>query len=171
MTVRRLDESTGFLGSLSWSAIATGTFIALAVQTVFLLLGLAVATSFGDRAPGGVYSAWTVLVELCAIAIGAALTARLSHAERRSSGVAAGVITWAVVLVLGSVFQGLTMTRALGGSGAWAAFIGAVVSLGAAIVGGWAGVRLGASSGTSLGATPTSRNVDVTVPPTHAPVH
>ena len=171
MKVRRFDESTGFLGSLSWSAVATGTFIALAVQTVFLLLGLALAMSFGDRAPGGVYSAWTVIVELCAIAIGAALTARLSHAERRSSGIAAGVITWAVVLVLGSVFQGLTMTRALGGSGAWAAFIGAVVSLAAAIAGGALGVHAGALSGTTFEAGHTRRDVDVTVPPTHAPLH
>jgi hypothetical protein len=155
------------LGSLSWSAIAGGTFIALAVQAVFLLLGLAFATSFGDRAPGGVYSVWTVIVEFCAIAIGAALTARLSHAGRRSSGIAAGVITWAVVLVLGSVFQGLTMTRALGGSGAWAAFIGALASLVAAIVGGAFGVRLGAPSGSSFEHTHDGREVDATAPPVH----
>jgi len=68
--------------------------------------------------------------------------------------------------VLGSVFQGLTMTRALGGTGAWAAFIGAVVSLAAAIVGGSLGVRTGppvTTSGETAGAGPDL------VPPPHAP--
>lgn len=163
MQLQKLDDSTGFLDSLRWSAIAIGTVIALAIQTMFLLLGFAFATSLGDREPGGLFGTWAVVVELCAIAIGAALAARLSHAERRGSGIAAGIITWSVVLVLGTLFQGLTMTRALGGSGAWAAFVGAVVSLAAAIVGGALGVKARTPAGTSGEAR--QPGPDVVMPP------
>ena len=146
MNTRKLEESTRLVDSLSWSAIASGTIVALAVQTVLALLGLGFATSVGDGRPGGVYDLWIVIVELVAIAVGAALTARLSHAERRMNGVAAGLMTWAVVVVLGNVFQGLAMMRAIGGSGAWAAFFGAVISLVAAALGGSFGARLNTSS-------------------------
>ena len=142
MNTRKLEEGSELVDSLSWSAIASGTIVALALQTVLSLLGLGFATSFGDHQPGGVFDLWIVIVELFAIAVGAALTARLSHAERRMNGVAAGLMTWAVVIVLGTVFQGLTMMRAIGGSGAWAAFFGAVLSLVAAALGGSFGARL-----------------------------
>jgi hypothetical protein len=149
MNLDKLDETTHFVDSVRWSAIATGTIIALALQTMLLLLGLAFATSVGDHIPGGGFDVWLVIVELCAIGLGAALTARLSHAERRMQGVTAGIMTWAVVLVLGTVFQGLTMTRALGGDGVWAAFIGALVSLAAAMVGGALGVGIGSHESTA----------------------
>ena len=168
MNTRSLEESTRLVDSLSWSAIAFGTFIALSVQSVLLMLGLALATSTGDEMPGGGFNIWMVVVELVAIAVGAALTARLSHVDRRSNGIAAGVMTWAVVLVLGGVFQGLTMTRALGGSGAWAMLIGAVVSLVAAMIGGAFGASLGGSSRGSL-TPPESRRYDESRQP--APVH
>ena len=159
------------MSSLSWSAIATGTFIALAVQTVLLLFGLAIATSFGDHLPGTGFGIWMVLVELGAIAIGAALSARLSHAARRGTGIAAGVVTWSVVLVLGTMFQAFTMTRAIGGSGVWAELIGAVASLAAAIVGGAFAVHLAGSSGSPLEPLLGSQDHDLVGPPTHAPIH
>ncbi|MDB4957524.1 MAG: hypothetical protein JWO36_5093 [Myxococcales bacterium] len=167
MDTRKLEESSRLIGSVSWSAIASGTVIALALQTVLLLLGLAFATSVGDQTPGGGFGLWLVVVELLSIAVGAALTARLSPIEHRMSGVAAGVMTWALVLVLGGMFQGLTMTRGLGGTGAWALFIGAIISLAAAIVGGMFGSRLGGSSG-SISAPP---DYDETIGRPAAPVH
>ena len=146
MYTQRLEQSSRLLDSVSWSAIASGTVIALALQTMFLMLGFAIATSVGDHVPGAGFGVWMVIVELCAIAVGAALTARLSHTEQRSYGMAAGVMTWAVALVFGAVFQGLTLTRALGGPGAWAPFIGAAVSLIAAMIGGAFGAQIGSAS-------------------------
>jgi hypothetical protein len=161
MDTRKLEEGSRLIGSVSWSAIATGTFIALALQTVLLWLGLAFATSVGDHTPGSVFGLWLVIVELASLAIGAALTARLSYATNQMSGVAAGVMTWAVVLVIGGVFQGLTATRGLSGSSAWAVFIGALVSLIAAIIGGSFGGRLGRSSTGTFTTPPDTTDFDV----------
>jgi len=148
MQTRKLDEGTRLIGAISWSSIATGVFLALAIQAVFVQLGLALATSVGDKAPAGGFSLWAVVVQLCAIAIGAAVTARISHAERRMSGVAAGVMTWAVALALGGIAQQGTamIMRGFDSSGVWAGFLGAVISLAAAIVGGAFGASLGGSA-------------------------
>ncbi len=146
MDTHKLEETTDAMDTIRWSAIASGTAIALAVQTVLLLLGFAFATSVGDRIPGAGFGVWMVIVELIAIAIGAALTARMSHALDRRHGIAAGIMTWAVTLVLGAVFEGLAMTRGIGGTGAWAGFIGALISLVAAVLGGAFGASLGHGS-------------------------
>src|SRR3954464_13085862 len=122
MNIRRLEDGARLLDSVSWSAIASGTIIALALEIVLLLFGVAIATSVGDGTPGAGYAVWMALVQLFSIAIGAALAARLSHVANRFEGMGVGVLTWALVVVIGVAFQGLTMTRMLAGSGAWAAF-------------------------------------------------
>ncbi len=146
MDTKRLEQSSRLLDSISWSAVASGTVIALALQTLLLMLGYAIATSVGDHAPGAGFGVWMVIVELCAIAVGAALTARLSHVYQKTYGMAAGIMTWALAIVLGAVFQGLTLTRAFGGPSPWAPFFGAAISLAAAIIGGAFGSRIGSSS-------------------------
>lgn len=145
MNTRKLDESTRLIGGISWSAIATGAVIAVALQMVLMSLGVALSSSVGDREPEGGYSLWAVISQLVAIAVGAALTARLAHAERRMNGVAAGIMTWALTLVLGGAGLGFAMGAQLT-YGAWSAFIGAVLGLGAAIVGGSVGATLGRST-------------------------
>jgi hypothetical protein len=141
-----LDENARPFEFLKWSAIATGAVIALAVQTVLVAFGLGIATSVGDHVPGGGFVVWVVLVELVALAIGAALTARLSHAESRRAGVAAGIMTWAVVLLVGGFVMKVAMSAGFAALGAWAFFFGDVFSLGAAIAGGIYGSTLRASA-------------------------
>jgi hypothetical protein len=153
MDTRKLDEGTRLVGGVSWSAIATGAVIAVALQTVLVLLGVAIASSVGDRAPEGGYAVWVVLVQIVALAVGAALTARLSHAERRMNGVAAGVMTWAVSLVIGGAASAFVMGAQLN-RGAWSAFFGALIGLGAAIVGGSFGATIGRSTAAPLAGPP-----------------
>lgn len=153
MDTSKLDESSRLVGGISWTAIATGTVIAVALQSVLMLFGIALVTSVGDHMPGGGYSTWIVLVQLVALAVGAALTARLSHGERRMNGVAAGVMTWAVTLVIGGAFQGFAMGAQIG-RGTWAPFLGALLGLGAAIIGGAFGATLGRSTATQFTGPP-----------------
>lgn len=145
MDTRKIDEGTRLVGAISWSAIATGAVIAVALQTVLLLLGLAITSSVGDRVPEGGYSLWVVLVQVVALAVGAALTARLSHAERKMNGVAAGVMTWAVSLVIGGAASAFVMGAQLD-RGAWSAFLGALIGLAAALLGGSFGATIGRST-------------------------
>lgn len=140
MNTRKLEESTRPFDSVRWSAIATGAFIALALQAVLLAFGFGVSTSTGDGVPGTGFAIWLVIVDLCSIALGAALAARASHTETRGAGVAAGILTWAVVLVLGGLF--LQLGGGLTRLGAWSVFIGDILSLGAAIAGGIFGTQL-----------------------------
>jgi FtsH-binding integral membrane protein len=147
MATRKLEETSRLVGATSWAAIASGVFIALALQILLLLLGLAFGLSVGDRTVEGGFAAWAVIVQLASIAVGAALAARISHADDRMGGAVAGVMTWAVALVLGGALQSVPTMMRFEGSGAWAAFLGAALSLGAAIIGGAIGSRyLGRSS-------------------------
>lgn len=142
MDTRRFEEAARWLGTIRWSAIATGVFIALALQTVLLLLGVALARSVGDEAIGGGFALWAVIVQLACLAVGAAIAAALSHVHDRMSGVAAGVMTWAVALVLGGVLSGFSLTQRLEGTAAWSGFFGALLGLAAAVVGGAFGATL-----------------------------
>ena len=146
MNTRSLEDSIHSVGATKWSAIATGVFLALAVQTVMLLLGAAVTSSVGDGVPEGGYAFWALLVQLAAIGAGAAIAAALSHATLRRAGIGAGVVVWAVALVFGGLVTVFVLSRGSAETNAWLAFFGALLSLTAAIVGGAIGTRLGRSS-------------------------
>ncbi len=142
MDTRKLEQGTRLFGELRWSPILTGVFLALAAQAVLQLLGLAIAQSSGDGVPGNGYGVWSVIVQLVAIAFGAAVAASMSYADRRT-GIVAGIMVWAVGLVLGGFVTGLTLGTRLDEGGAWSAFFGALLGLGAAILGGLLGSRIG----------------------------
>jgi len=142
MNTRRLEEGSRLFSAIRWGAIASGVFVALALQTLLLLLGLAFGLSVGDEAIGGGYALWAVIVQLFCLFVGAALAAALSHAHGRSGGIAAGVMTWAVALVIGGALGGFSLTQRLDGTAAWSAFVGALLGLVAAIAGGAFGTTL-----------------------------
>lgn len=165
MNTRKLDESSRLVGATSWAAIASGVVIALALQTVLVLFGLALGLSMGDHTVAGGFALWAVIVQLLSIAVGAALAARISHGSNRMGGVAAGVMTWAVSLAFGGALssQGLAWTTRTASTGAWAAFFGALLGLGAAVIGGIVGTGMGRSSRPEVPSTP--------VGPTHTTVN
>jgi hypothetical protein len=142
MVTRKLTEGSRLVGATSWAAIAFGVFTALALQHLLIMFGLALGVSTGDRNVAGGFALWVVIVQLLSIALGAALAARLAHAGNRTGGVAAGVMTWAVALVLGGTLQGVSLME-IGPTGAWAAFFAALLGLAAAIAGGAAGSSIG----------------------------
>lgn len=145
MDTTALDEKTRLIDLTSWRAIAAGVFIALALQILLSLLGLGFALR--DAELGGGYQAWALIVQLLSVAAGAALAARLSHPGSRWGGIVAGVMVWAVALVLGGAVPGLTVLPRTPMGSAWMAFVGALLSLAAAVIGGILGATLRSGSG------------------------
>jgi len=162
-----VDTGSRWVASTSWSAIACGAFVALALQVLFYWFGLAVALADGQAGEG--YRLWVVLVQLASLAIGGALAARISHADQRAGGVAAGVMTWAVALVLGVVLGGFAPLTAGTSGPAWAAFLGGLFALGAAILGGLVGAAPGERPTASLPATSLPSTTMRTEEPIHHP--
>jgi FtsH-binding integral membrane protein len=167
MDTRRLQEGSRLIGATSWAAIAAGVFVALALHMLLMLFGLAVVQSVGDRTPGGGFAIWAIIVQLGAIAVGAALAAALTHSERRGTGIAAGVMTWAVALVLGGSLSGFALAQRFDGAGVWSVFLGALLALGAAVLGGGFGASLGRTRSALGSGTPMT---PVTPGPTAAPL-
>jgi hypothetical protein len=139
-----LDQSSRLVSSTSWASIARGVFVTLAIQTVLLLFGLAMANSVGDRTPEGLYSVWVVLVFLVSFAIGGVIAAVGPRAEGRAGGFAAGFMVWAVAIVVGNVVSNFLVGDFRGRelSPLWTPLIASLLALGAALVGGALGAGL-----------------------------
>ncbi|NVB81971.1 MAG: hypothetical protein HOV81_26555 [Kofleriaceae bacterium] len=123
----------------NWGAIAAGVVIALATQILLLWLGHAFAVSVGDKRPGGVFSAWVIVVQLGSLFLGSAFAGYLARSTYNLAGAAVGAFTWALALVLGGTLasEPLAGWRPAGAAAAaWTTFIGAIVSLVSAMAGG-----------------------------------
>jgi hypothetical protein len=149
MNTRTLEHSSRLVAATSWGAILSGVFVALALQTLLLLLGLAIAGSVGDEVPRGGFALWAVIVSIGSFMIGGALAGSVARADNRASGIAAGALMWAVALVVGNFLTGAlgasmprTSAAAFDTSWAWAPFFAALLALGAAIIGGVLGASL-----------------------------
>ena len=132
------------LSDWNWGAIAAGVVVALAVQVLLLWLGHAFAVSFGDHRAGGGYAIWVLIVQLGSLFVGAGFAAYLARAATTAAGAAIGGFTWALALVLGTALasQPLAGWRPEDASAAaWTTFVGGLLSLATALVGGALGSR------------------------------
>jgi tryptophan-rich sensory protein len=91
---------------------------------------------------------------MAAFGIGGALAGLIANSDQRTSGIVAGALMWAVALVAGNVLSGYVGTHAYATSSAWTPLFAALLSFGAAVVGGMLGA--------SLHATRHIRSVDAT---------
>lgn len=147
MNTRTLEQSSKLVAATSWGAILSGVFVALALQTLLLLFGLAISGSVGNHVPEGGFSTWAVIVSIGAFLVGGALAGSVARADNRASGIAAGILMWAVALVAGNFLSGfLGVARSATGTynteWAWAPFLAALLALGASIIGGMIGASL-----------------------------
>ncbi len=139
MNAYSLSRSSRLVSATSWGAIARGVFVALAIQTVLLLFGLAIAGTVGDRVAETGYAFWMVIVYLVSFGIGGAVAAA-SSAEDKASAVAAGFMTWAVALVVSTAIGTLLATpQRAETSPLWTSLIAAILALVAAVIGGLIG--------------------------------
>jgi len=121
---------------VSWGAIFAGVAIAMAVQIVLSLLGVAIGASTIDplkeqnpaKGIGIGAGIWFVISSLVAMFIGAWVAGRLSGATRQSDGRLHGLLTWSV----GTLVTVYLLTTAVGGMiGGAASVLGKAASTGA----------------------------------------
>ena len=123
------DERIHFLRRASWGAILGGTAVAVVVQIMFTLLGIAFGMGTVDpqtenNAMSGVgmtMGIWTAVGALVALFVGGWIAGRMAGTSQKAESTLHGVVTWAVVAlivfwsmtsVVGSVLN--TTTSALG---------------------------------------------------------
>lgn len=111
-----LDPS---LSRMHWPAIVAGAFIALALQVVLGLFGLALGAA-SQATDSGVVAVlgglWGLLVPFVATFVGAMAAVALARVEHRPSAMLHGVLVWCVGTVAGTVLlAGTTAGAALTG--------------------------------------------------------
>lgn len=97
-------EHTGF--RLSWGAIVAGLVIALMLQVVLSLLGLAIGLSTwspgeGIPALNTTAGVWASLSALISLGIGGIATGRLAGVVTKGDGALHGVVLWGLTMLLG----------------------------------------------------------------------
>lgn len=125
----------------SWSAVLKGTFLALSLYVVLRYFGAALGVSTGDGVLDEGFAAWSVIAQAAAIGVGGVVGGYLIGSYRAMDGALAGLLTWAVSIVAMTTLFGV-MGPQTAEPALWGAFIGAVLSAGAAVVGGIIGSQL-----------------------------
>lgn len=150
---------------IHWSSIWSGLLVAIATQMILTSFGLAIGLySLTAQAGGAIgidWSAvglWNSIWGLIALFLGGWVAARLATSLTSANGAWHGVIVWALTLTLGTLLAALGVTGVLSflpsrvlatagiGAGdvigtAWGFFIGALLGLAAAALGGALGAR------------------------------
>ena len=119
---------TGLFTTICWSAVLAGVAIAVSVQLVLMMLGVASGVALTNLVIGETlgYGAlmWTSVSMLIAAFVGAYVAGRMSGLRRKIDGVLHGVISWAVTILLalvlatttgGSLISGLVSNVIQGG--------------------------------------------------------
>jgi len=145
---------------VSWAGIWAGLFAGLGVQIMLTALGLGIgltssgssATDFIRKLPIGI-EVWSGLAWLCSTFLGGYVAAWMSGSYSRSDGVFHGFVTWGVMttVLFDTAVMLLALIRLTGHvtvsltpflqAAAWWMFLGGIVSLGCAYLGGRVGVR------------------------------
>ena len=119
---------SGLFTTICWSAVLAGVAIAVSVQLVLMMLGVASGVALANLAVGETLSygalMWASVSMLIAAFVGAYVAGRMSGLRRKFDGVLHGVISWAVSILLalilatttgGSLISGLVSNVIQGG--------------------------------------------------------
>ncbi len=89
---------------ISWSAIAAGSVMALALYLLLTLLGSAIGLSISDRTSadtlGNSAAIWAILITAACLFTGGCLASQLSTGENKTEGAIYGLMVWAVVFAM-----------------------------------------------------------------------
>lgn len=109
--------------AFSWSGIFAGTFMFLAIEITFGVLGLAIFASASN--PGSVQPVstgihwgmgiWMVILSIIALYFAGKLAARLSGAPSRNSGMYAGLVTFGMCIFTTVLIAALALVGTVGG--------------------------------------------------------
>jgi hypothetical protein len=119
---------SGLFTTICWSAVLAGVAIAVSVQLILMMLGVASGVALANLAVGEIlgYGAlmWASVSMLIGAFVGAYVAGRMSGLRRKIDGVLHGVISWAVSILLalilatttgGSLISGLVSNLMQGG--------------------------------------------------------
>ncbi len=103
----------------SWPGIFAGTFVFLAIELTFGLLGLAIFA-----APNGVWTAgagvWLIILSIISMFFGAKAAGHWAHAPRKLNGVYHGLATFGVSAFAVIIIAALSLMTTYGGHAAGA---------------------------------------------------
>ena len=104
LTPPRVEGFTSLGTRVSWSAIFTGTLLALGVYFLLATLGGAVGLSISNHTTASTLRTgmivWAFLIAITALFVGGLATAHYTIGENKVEAVIEGVITWALVFSL-----------------------------------------------------------------------
>ncbi|NLE29059.1 MAG: hypothetical protein GX629_05265 [Phycisphaerae bacterium] len=119
-------EHTGTFKRISWGAIFAGTFVAVIIQIMLTLLGVAIGLGSISPAEGEIASEalgtgaaiWWIISTLIALFIGGWVAAHFAGVVRTIDGALHGLVTWSLAMLLIFTMLGTTLgalgTAALG---------------------------------------------------------
>jgi hypothetical protein len=137
-------------GRSFWSGVFAGTFVFLAIEATFGMLGAAI---FADAASPVGFTIWMVILSIIALYFAGRTSAHLSNADTRNTGLYQGLVTFgmsafATVLSLGIVLSSTvagtataagTLNRwdivSVAGKGGWGIFLALFLGMLAAMIG------------------------------------
>lgn len=109
--------------AFSWSGIFAGTFLFLAIEVTFGILGVAIFASAAN--PGSVQPVstgihwgmgiWMVVLSIIAMYFAGKLAARLSAAPSRNSGMYAGLVTFGMCIFTAVLITAFALGSTVGG--------------------------------------------------------
>jgi hypothetical protein len=103
---------SGLFSTICWSAVLAGVAVAVSVQLVLMMLGVASGIAIANLALGATLSygalMWASVSMLIAAFIGAYIAGRMSGLRRKIDGVLHGVISWAVSILLALILATTT---------------------------------------------------------------
>ncbi len=142
------------IGRVQWGPVFSGLVVAVGISVVLSALGVALGFSLGPPPRAGGLPYWMIGSQVVGLFIGAMLAARQSRVSHMFTGVVTGAVVWSLFLIADLVFgltgffsqmtavtrpfvaTARTMTANLG----WWIFIGYIILLISAILGGASGV-------------------------------
>ena len=151
--VEPLVEQTGF--RLSWGAIIAGLVVAVSIQIVLTLLGIAIGFDVwnpGDRV-GGLGMAlgiWTIVAGLIALFVGGMVTGRLAGILTRGDGALHGLVLWGISTLVAAWLVASGVSAIAGGALRLVGGTASAVASGVASVGSTAANQIGGVDTQSL---------------------
>lgn len=110
--------------SFSWTGIFAGTFLFLAIEATFGILGVAIfgsATSPIGAGAGGFHmgiggSIWMIVLSIIALYFAGKLSARLAGASTRNLGMYAGLVTFGMCVFTSLLVAAMALSSTVAGS-------------------------------------------------------
>lgn len=114
--------------SFSWTGIFAGTFLFLAIEVTFGVLGVAIfgsatnpvaANPVGEGVSAGI-GIWMVILSIIALYFGGKLSGRLTGASTRNAGMYAGLVTFGMSVFTAILITAFALMSTVGGTAAMA---------------------------------------------------